>query len=100
MAGAKSRIQAEIVLVKDAGLGGGRSAVDDTVGNLLCLRWIAADREHDPIQVLRGSSVDIELGGFRNHFHQSVAARKTHGEAPGIESPETRQTIGGEKILA
>src|ERR1700681_4021093 len=100
MASAKSRTPVEIVLVKGAGLGGGRSPVDNTVGNLLGAVRIAADREHDPIKVVRGGSIDIELGGFRNHFHQGVAAGKTHGEAPRIKGPETRQTIGRGKSLA
>src|SRR5579863_1618883 len=100
MAGAKSRTQAEIVLVEDAELGGGGSPVDNRVSNLLGARRIAANRQHYAIEVVRRGSIDIELGGFGNHFHLGVAARKTHGEVARVAGPEARQPIRPGKILA
>src|SRR5579872_1599864 len=100
MASAKSRTEAQIVLVEQAGLGGGRAPVDNSVGNLLRARRIAADGKHHAIKIVGRSSVDIELGGFRNHFYLSVAARKTHPETPRVEGPEARQAIRRGIVLA
>src|SRR3954467_4511850 len=100
MAGTKSRTQAEIVLVKQAGIRRGRSPVDNRIRDLLGARGVTTDRKHHTVKVVWGGSIDIELGGFGYYFHLCIAARKPHGEAAGVGGPEARQAVRPGKIMA